>query len=227
MIRALIFDFDGTILDTETPDYETWVDVYREHGQPLSIEEWAHTLGTAHSPLDLAANLMEKTGGRLSRESIHARKKELFHQRVLAEPIRSGVREYFTEAAGLGLRIGVASSADRSWVTGHLDRLGLLSRVDSMRTAEDVHLTKPDPALFVQSLAALAVAPEEAVAIEDSPNGIRSARAAGIFCVAVNNPITSCLDLNGADLRVDSLADLPLSYLLEHAALGRRHISWR
>lgn len=221
MIRALIFDFDGTILDTETPDYETWVEVYREHGHPLSIEEWANTLGTAHSPLDLIEHLIEKTDGRLSRESIRARKRELFHARVFAEPIRPGVREYFHEAGRLGLRIGIASSADHSWVSGHLERLGLLHMVHSIRTAEDVHLTKPDPALFVQALEALGVRPEEAIAIEDSPNGVRAAMAAGIFCVAVDNPITSRLDLDGADLRVRSLAELPLLRLLEHAAQSR------
>ena len=122
--------------------------------------------------------------------------------------------ERLDEAAALGLRLAIASSSPRAWIDDHLAHLGLSDRFEVTRTADDVARTKPDPELYVSACAALGVAPHEAVAIEDSPNGIRAAKAAGLACVACPNPLTSLLPMDAADCVVPSLADVTLAGLL-------------
>src|SRR5262249_54309165 len=125
---------------------------------------------------------------------------------------------YVEAAAGLGLKLAVASSSSRDWVAGHLDRLGLLGHFDVLKCSDDVVQVKPDPGLYRAVLDALGVVPHRAIALEDSPNGIAAAKGAGLFCVAVPNALTGRLVLDGADLRVPSLTELPLAQLLRVAA---------
>ena len=113
------------------------------------------------------------------------------------------------------MKLGMASSSRRKWVNGHLTRLGLIQHFDSIKCADDVQRTKPDPDLYLAALGALGLQGHEAVALEDSPNGIAAAKAAGLFCVAVPNTLTRQLPLDGVDLVLDSLADLPMKDLLE------------
>ena len=100
---------------------------------------------------------------------------------------------------------------------GHLAERGLLHHFDTIRTGDEVEHTKPDPALYRLATADLGVEPARAVALEDSPNGVAAAKRAGMFCVVVPNALTRQLDLEAADLRVGSLANLPLTELLETA----------
>jgi beta-phosphoglucomutase-like phosphatase (HAD superfamily) len=86
-----------------------------------------------------------------------------------------------------------------------------------VKTAADVERVKPDPALYRAAIDALALEATEAIALEDSPHGIAATKAAGLFCVAIPNAMTRDLDLSAADLRLTSLAELPLAQLLEIA----------
>ena len=92
---------------------------------------------------------------------------------------------------------------------------------DAIKTSADVERVKPDPALYLAALDALGLDATEAIALEDSPNGIAAAKAAGLFCVAIPNAMTHDLDVSAADLRLASLADLPLAELL-HIVENRR-----
>jgi beta-phosphoglucomutase-like phosphatase (HAD superfamily) len=103
-------------------------------------------------------------------------------------------------------------------VTGHLARLGLTAHFEHIRCQEDVARTKPDPALYLETLRALDVRADQAIALEDSLNGVLAAKGAGLFCVAVPNALIRHLDFCPADLRLDSLADLPLEDLLALAS---------
>ena len=114
----------------------------------------------------------------------------------------------------MGITLGVASSSSRAWVEGHLERLGLLERFHAVRCADDVPQVKPDPALYRAVLDATGVRAADAVALEDSPNGVLAAKRAGLACVAVPNALTARLDLRHADLLLGSLAELPLAELL-------------
>jgi len=128
------------------------------------------------------------------------------------------VRDYVADAKRMGLLLAVASSSSRAWVLGHLERLGLGAQWDAVRTRDDVARTKPAPDLYLAAVEALCVDPTEAVAFEDSVNGIAAAKAAGLLCVAVPNALTAGMDLSQADVKLDSLAETPLAELLARLA---------
>ncbi len=137
------------------------------------------------------------------------------NEHLLADQsILPGVESWIESARHLGLKLGIASSSTSEWVDDHLIRLGLRDRFDCLRCADHVQRTKPNPELYVSVLSALNVRPQEAIAIEDSPNGIAAAKAAGLFCVAVPNAVTAALDLPGADLLLGSLGEHSLEELI-------------
>ena len=211
--RALIFDFDGLILDTETPEFQAWTEIYEDHGVQLDFETWAVCIGTAGT-FDPYDELERRLGGPIDRGSIRTRRRRRNQELLDVESVRPGVLDYVTEARERGMRLAVASSSPLSWVGGHLERLGIMSLFDHVRTADDVRQVKPDPELYLTALAALGVEAGEAIALEDSPNGVLAAKRAGLYCVAVPNALTRRLTFEHADLRVDSLGDLPLQRLL-------------
>lgn len=218
MIKALIFDFDGLILDTETPEYQVWQTIYRGHGFELPHEEWGKIIGGyGLSNFDAAKHLSLLSQGRLDPVSLRDRHRSESHSLTLAQPVLPGVLDYLREAKRLALRLAIASSSAHAWVDTHAGRLGVLHCFDQVICSDDVAAgrTKPNPDLFLEALARLGVRKEEAIVFEDSPNGVQAARSAGIFVVAVPNPITSLLSIENADLRLTSLADLSLPELLD------------
>ena len=219
MIRGLIFDFDGLILDTEGPVYQSWVELYQEFEVELPFDLWASIIGTSdYEHFDPYVMLEKKTGRPLDRAVLRERRFAREMEMTNQQPILPGVEEKLAQAKEMGLRLGVASSSSRQWVTGHLIRLGLMRFFEAIHTSEDVERTKPDPALFLLTLKSLELQPEDAIVFEDSPNGITAAKMAGIFTVAVPNPLTRALPLDHADLHLDSLADLSLEGILQKAA---------
>lgn len=217
-VRALLFDFDGLIVDTESPAFAAWRRLYAQHGHELSLERWSAAIGTIGG-FDALVHLETLVGEPLEHEVIEAGR--LKHELTLveAEGLRPGVAEYLADAERLGLRKAIVSSGSRPWIDSHLRRLERLYGWDAIVTADgDEARAKPSPTLYVEALGALAVDAADAIAFEDSPNGIRAARAAGIYCVGVPNAVTAGLGLDEADLVVDSLASLPLARLLERAA---------
>jgi len=150
----------------------------------------------------------------VDREGLTARQREREAELIAAESALPGVDQYVADAKRLGLKLGLASSSDCPWVYRHLERLGLREQFDSIKCADDVTHVKPSPELYEAVLEELGLGPEEAIAVEDSPHGITSAQAAGLFCVVVPNSLTRQLPTDHADLHLESLADLPLENLV-------------
>ena len=216
-IKALIFDFDGLILDTETPEYQVWQAIYRENGYELPHHEWEKIIGGAGlSNFDAAEHLSLLSQGQLDSVSLRDRFHSESHVLIHSQSILPGVLDYIHEAKGSGLKLAIASSSAHSWVDTHAQRLGIFHHFDAIVCSEDVApgRTKPNPDLFLLALDRLKVRKEEAIVFEDSPNGVRAANRAGIFVVAVPNPLTSTLLIEGADLKLASLNDLSLFRLL-------------
>lgn len=216
-IKSLIFDFDGLILDTETPDARAWEQIYAGYGIPFPVQSWGQIIGgKGASHFDAALHLRDLIGQALDLDATRARQNEISHSLVHQQPILPGVLDLLDEAERLDIGLAVASSSPHAWVDTHLTRLGLFHRFDKVVCADDVPpgRTKPNPDLFLLALDQLKVPKEAAVVFEDSPNGIRAAKSAGIFSVAVPNPITSMLAFEGESLRLSSLADLKLADLL-------------
>ncbi|HXA43386.1 MAG TPA: HAD-IA family hydrolase [Candidatus Solibacter sp.] len=214
MLRALIFDFDGLMVDTESPALHAWQEVYRRHGQELPIDVWAQVIGTNEIRFDAVEHLEGLHGAPLDRESLYAVRDQLKTELTDAQPLLPGVRELLEHARASGIELAVASSSSHLWVDAHLDVRGVLEAFGCIRCRDDVALTKPYPDLYLAALECLGVAASEAVVFEDSPNGIAAARAAGIFVVAVPNAITGTLDLTSANFQVESLAVKPPAELL-------------
>lgn len=212
-MKALIFDFDGTILDTEQAEYLAWTQTYARYGGELSLQDYLPCVGTAEVLFDPYAHL-EAQVGPFDREALDRERREKLHALLAELQPLPGVLEWLEQARSLGLKLAVASSSSAAWVLGHLERHGLQGAFDQVITREYVERTKPDPALFLKAAEALEVAPAECVALEDSLNGVRAAKAAGMFTIAIPNSLTRHLDLSQADLVLASLAELGLEPLL-------------
>ena len=219
-IRALVFDFDGVVIDTETPDFATWQRVFEDHGVTLDRELWEGFIGSGLGSFDVSQHLEEMVDRSIDRDRIRTDRRASYLSVVEANPVLPGVTDLISGARALGLKLGVASSSRRDWVEGHLARRGLLGYFDTVRCRDDVAAAKPDPELYASALAVLGVDPECAIAIEDSANGVTAAKRAGMFCIVVPNAMTSSMRLDHADLRLQSLADVSLNDLFE-AAAGR------
>lgn len=214
MIKALVFDFDGLILETETPIFQSWQELYQEYGCELGLDQWIANIGTAEETFDPMANLEQQLGRSLDRANILPRRRQREHELVQSQPVLPGVRDYLESARQMGLKVGLASSSPCEWVVGHLERLGLIGYFDVIAASDDVALTKPDPALYRTAVEWLEVAPHEAVAFEDSLNGLVAAKRAGLHCVVVPNALTRQLDLDQADIRLGSLDEMSLADLI-------------
>lgn len=215
-LQALVWDFDGLILDTETGIYRSVREVFADHGVELDRTWWHGIIGGV-SPVHWSEILIEQAGPGIDLDAVRARKAAREHELLLLQRVRPGVVELLDEAAEAGVALAIASSSPRDWVTGNLERIGLLDRFAAIVTRDDLggdHTrTKPAPDLYLLAAEALGVAPGECVAIEDSPNGIAAAKAAGMACLAVPAGMTADLDCSRADRCVASLAAVTLADL--------------
>ena len=219
MIKALIFDFDGLILDTETIDLQSWQEIYCDHGAEFPISRWMDSLGGSSDLFDPYFHLITELKINVNKIEIRA-KKECRDKELLNDlnPL-PGVKELIDAADRLDIKLAVASSSERAWVISNLSRLCLLKRFQCIKCADDVIKTKPAPDLFEAVLRELGLKADQAIVFEDSPNGIQAANRAKIFCVAVPNAVTSHLSLDHADLIVDSLVEISLEDLIKKGAL--------
>ena len=220
-IRALIFDLDGLIVDTESTDFAAWERVYAERGLALPRDRWQSAIGGDGSHFDPLAHLHQALGRAVDVDALQVERRR--HRDTLLEGLVPcvGVSERIDEARARGLRLAVASSSPRDWVERHLTSVGLLDAFELLRCADDVARVKPDPALYQEVARALDVRPDEAIAFEDSPTGVASAVAAGLHCVAVPGPMTRGLDFGRAHLVLDSLAQRMLEEILAAFAGAR------
>jgi HAD superfamily hydrolase (TIGR01509 family) len=214
LIRAIVFDFDGLILDTEEPVYRSWLEVYKAHGEELPFERWVQIVGSTTEGFHPQHHLEERLGRPLPKDVLD-RRIDRRTEMILANKVLPGVVRHLDAAREKGLKLGVASSSTREWVMGHLARLGILERFQCLRCRDDVAHAKPEPDLYLAVLDCLGVEAKDAIAIEDSPNGVAAAKRAGMRCVAIPNSITALLDLTQADVTLTSLADVAPADLLE------------
>jgi HAD superfamily hydrolase (TIGR01509 family) len=217
-LRALVFDFDGLILDTEWSAYSTASAVWREHGIELDLAVWQTIIGTAEH-VHWSEMLETDLGRAIDRDTVIPARQAQHHAEVEAMDLFPGVVDLLTAASTAGLALAVASSSPHEWVDGHLERRGLADFFAVTVCREDVARTKPDPALFATAVERLGVDPAHAVAFEDSHHGTVAARAAGLTCVAVPNRVTTGQDFTAATLVAPSLEDLTIP-LLEDLVAG-------
>ena len=215
LIKAVVFDFDGLMVDTETPAYHAFCKVYGEYGQQLPLETYAQCVGTSFDVFNpytyLAEILQHSVDSDVIRKQVDVRYRELLQH---IEP-RPGVLDYLKDARRLGLGIALASSSYFNWIEPYLTKFDLHGYFDSINTADLVQQVKPDPELYMLSLQKLNVRPEEAISFEDSLNGFTAARKAGLRTVIVPNEMTSTFPFEAYDLKITSMASTSLEEVIE------------
>ncbi|MBN2370000.1 MAG: HAD family hydrolase [Vicinamibacteria bacterium] len=217
-VHALILDFDGLVIDTETPIFEIWRSVYREHGQELLLEDWRRALGTAGG-FDPVSRLEALVHVHIERDRLTRAVRARHRAACDTQPVLPGVVEVIDSGRMLGLGVALASSSPGEWVRHWLEFHGLRDRFDAVCVRENVERVKPAPDLFLLAASRMGAPPAACLVFEDSPNGIRAARRAGMPCVAVTNAITRELRLPSAALVLPSLAGMSLIDILRRLQL--------
>ncbi|MDA8291519.1 MAG: HAD-IA family hydrolase [Actinomycetota bacterium] len=214
-VDALVFDFDGVILDTESAIHDTWHDLYEDFGTSFTRDEWLTTVGT-HGGFEPFGSLVERAGSRLPPEPELRRRveEELLPRLHRLEPMR-GVRAWLDAARRIGLAVAVASSSPAEWIEAHLARVGLREEFAWVSSRSDRLAAKPAPDVYLDACRVLGVATPRALAVEDSLPGLAAARAAGLRCVVVPSPVTAGCDFGDADLVLGSLGDVDLETVVD------------
>lgn len=213
--KALIFDFDGLILDTETAEVEIWNELYAQVGLTFNMDAYIGLVGS-NGPRDYdpAQPLADREGETRSFDQISREFRQTAYSHAEKQEAMDGVIDLIKNAKAKGYLLAVGSSADYSWVSPHLNRLGIFDEFDAIVTFEDVERAKPAPDIFLKVLEKLGISPGNAIVLEDSQNGILAAHRAGIRAIAVPNPITIVQDFSLATAVVPSLTGFdPDEYL--------------
>lgn len=217
MFKAVVFDFDGLIVDTESVWYEVFKEVMQEYEVNLRLEDFAKCIGTSSDVLYKKLNALSNRP--IDKIVVKEKTTSLYQQRMNQFTLREGVLDYLDTAKSLGLQIGLASSSSREWVVGFLERFGIMSYFEVIKTSDDVKRVKPDPELYLQAINELGVDTQETFCFEDSINGLKAAVQAGLQCVIVPNLVTQHLEFSGHIHRLNSMSDLLLGDLLEQLQL--------
>lgn len=218
-LRAILFDFDGTLWDPEESIFEVYREIFRERGGRLTHELWSTVIGTMG--INLWAQLERATGCAVEPELLDGEVRRRKAERLAVCRARPGVQALVAAVDARGLARGIVSNSHADWVERYSRQCDLAEGWAATCCADgDRHRAKPSPALYLEALGSLGVEPHEAVAFEDSPTGIRAAKRAGLRCVAVPNVMTARLDLSEADHRLDSFDQVEPDRLLE-ALAGR------
>lgn len=212
-ITALVFDFDGLLMDTESTALASWQFEWRQYGLELDVTTFFADHGgdvTEQRYGQLAAAV----GPGYDRTASHARRVAYRDRLHATLDLAPGIREWLDRARQLGLRLAVASSSPRAWVTRLLATTGCLGRFETLACGDDVAAAKPDPAVYRLAMARLAVPAADALAFEDSPHGVTAATTAGLRCVAIPNRFTDPARYGHADLLLANASDRTLDQVL-------------
>lgn len=221
MIKAIVFDFDGLILETERPQSDAWGDIYRSYGEELPKDAWLEVMGKPVK-IDLFPRRLAKILGRdLDIDAVIAEYRQVVAKRLAEQPVQPGVLEVIRDAQNAGIKIAVASGSSHRWVDGHLTRLGLLDHFAYTICAEDTERHKPDPDPYQHACDRLGVSPADSLALEDNALGVAAAKAAGMRVIAVPTAMTAYQSFDDADLVLDSLDQMPLSEMIHRLDAGR------
>ena len=215
-LAAVIFDFDGIIIDSETPEYESHRRIFDRCGIALTTDEWCDQIGVWTEGHDdrWFHELCARSSNAPDHDAYHAEKRRIFDEVVPDAPMR-GIRELLSRLAAAGVPAAIASSSPASWVVRTTERLGLRPLFGAIVSGDDVARRKPAPDVYVEAARRLAADPARSIAVEDSGPGIAAARSAGMKTIAIPHRLTQGHDFIAADLRVAHAGELTLERLME------------
>lgn len=196
---AVFFDFDGVIVDTEWAIYQAWVRTFQRQGQDLPLSLYCRCIGSDFDTWSPKLHLEKLTGQAFDWEKMDEERQVEIRRELEGYGAMPGIPEALAEAERRGLPIAVVSSSSHSWVDGWLDKLGLTGFFREIICRGDAPRIKPAPDLYLAAAEKLGLAAEDCLVIEDSVNGLISAKAAGMSVWIVPNRVTSVLDFSPAD----------------------------
>lgn len=214
MIRALVFDFDGLILDTETPLIDAYEAVHAAHGVSFDRALFVRSVGHA----DYAFDPWHGFSPHADRAALEVTRRQIKDELLMKQPILPGMVALLDAGRLRGLRIGVASNSQHDWVEPHLKRIGLHDRFEFFACREDAPSPKPEPDLYRLVLNHFGLRGHEAISFEDSHTGSLAAKRANLWSVAVPNASTAHHDFSHVDLQATSLANISLDELMQRFA---------
>lgn len=213
-LAAVVLDFDGVILDSETAEFESHRLVFERYGVPLTPEEWRGQIGIFDEGQRLRrhAQLRASNADVPELDEFEAQVRHCFRELLPSDPM-VGIVDILETLNRAQIPVAIASAAPAEWVVPAATRLRIDRHVRTIVSADDVRRRKPEPDVYVEALRRLEAPSARSVAIEDSGPGIAAARAAGLKTVAIPHWLTEHHDLSGAHLRVASATDLSLEVL--------------
>lgn len=209
MIRTVIFDMDGVLVDTEPLHHDAFFRHFAELGIPMTREEYATFLGS--STRNVYQLLKAQFGLPQDVEALISRKRELFgvsFEESAELDLLPGARVLIEELFRAGMPLQLASSASKETIDRVFTRFGLYPYFDNLVSGEDFPKSKPDPAIFLHAAKLSGMPPRECLVIEDSANGVTAAKAAGMFCIGYRSEHSEGQDLHHADHVVSHLSQL-------------------
>jgi len=205
---AVLFDFDGVLVDTEWAIYDAWYRTFKANGHPLPLEVYTQCIGSDFATWSPKTHLEDLTGQGFDWHDLDARRQEEIVRDLHGAGPMPGVLALLDSLTELAMRRAVVSSSSHHWVDGWLGRLDLAERFETVVCRGDAGKIKPAPDLYLEAARRLGLAPEECLVIEDSMNGVKSAKAAGMPVWVVPNRVTACLDFSTADAVFASLDEI-------------------
>lgn len=215
--EAVLFDFDGTLVDTEWAIYQEVLAIFQAEGEHLPLETYCQCIGAGYEVWSPQDYLEELTGKTYDWESIRKVRDQKIRARLETQGLIEGALESLNITKERGLRLAVVSSSSHSWVDAWLEKLEITSYFEHVTCKEDAARLKPAPDLFLKGAERMELTPEKCLVVEDSRNGMLAALEAGMDVIAVPNRVTEVLDFSEALVRLKSLTEYPaqLSKLLQ------------
>jgi HAD superfamily hydrolase (TIGR01509 family) len=207
VFSAVLFDFDGVLVDTEWAIYDAWHKTFIDHGHPLPLEIYNRCIGSDFDTWSPKAHLEDLTGRSFDWHDLDARRQQQILASLDGQGPMAGVPEILANLVASGIPRAVVSSSSHHWVDGWLEKLDLARHFDSVICRGDAPRIKPAPDLYLEAARRLAIDPAACLVIEDSFNGMKAAKAAGMPVWIVPNHVTACLDFSQADAVFPSLTE--------------------
>lgn len=196
---AVLFDFDGVLVDTEWAIYQAWLRTFRRHGHDLPLSLYTRCIGSDFDAWSPKVHLEDLTKLGIDWEELDSARQVEIRAELEKEGPMEGIPELLAAIQSLGIAQAVASSSSHHWVDGWLEKLGLRENFRQVICKGDAPRIKPAPDLYLAAAAKLGVEPAACLVIEDSHNGMLAARAAGMRTWIVPNRVTAGLDFSLAE----------------------------
>lgn len=215
--EAIIFDHDGTLIDTETPDFEACRILCHEHGIALPVEAWAaKVVGRLNGYDQLFDELITAHGtNHLTRDDLWRRLKELWPITLAGTTLMPGVETLLPDLRKEGYRLAVATASDQRWVSRWLEKFQLRPYFEAVSCGDQVAHNKPAPDVYLRAANLLNVSPRRCLVFEDSWVGVQAAKAAGMTVIAVPTPVTRSLNFDQSDGVIEGLDRVSAAWIAQ------------